>query len=293
MARIKLIVTGDMEKLVLHESLRRFFPNVRNGEEVIWDKPRYTQGVTSSRLQPLLPDHPPSKPMLELAKAMIAETVDGKTGKPADLVVAIDDVELGNLDQEEVIAVHLQAAINTVIAARGHDANTEARYRTILRGKCSFHLLKPMVESYLFGDDNALRVAGVPAGVSPKLIHPSDVEQFETNDSAWLSTCHLENGRRQQEKPWWRHERHPKHYIGYLTAQGQAFYEETRHGKKALASLDWLHVPKESTDIPVLRSLFEDLADWFGVQNPILGSTHPAFYPVRQVNRSTLLLRNL
>jgi hypothetical protein len=39
MARIKLIVTGDMEKLALHESLKRYFPSSRNGEEVVWDKP--------------------------------------------------------------------------------------------------------------------------------------------------------------------------------------------------------------------------------------------------------------
>lgn len=34
MPRVKLIVTGDMEKRALHESLQRFFPGVREGEAV-------------------------------------------------------------------------------------------------------------------------------------------------------------------------------------------------------------------------------------------------------------------
>ena len=40
MARIKFIVTGDMEKSALHKSLQRFFPNIRDSDEVIWDTPR-------------------------------------------------------------------------------------------------------------------------------------------------------------------------------------------------------------------------------------------------------------
>jgi hypothetical protein len=39
MARIKLIVTGDMEKLALHKSLRRFFPYERDGQKVTWEQP--------------------------------------------------------------------------------------------------------------------------------------------------------------------------------------------------------------------------------------------------------------
>ncbi len=45
MARIKLIVTGDMEKAALHKSLQQFFPDMRNNEEVLWDTPRKAQCV--------------------------------------------------------------------------------------------------------------------------------------------------------------------------------------------------------------------------------------------------------
>ncbi len=51
MVRIKLIVTGDMEKLALHESLRRIFPSERDGEEVVWEQPRKIHCTTSYPLR--------------------------------------------------------------------------------------------------------------------------------------------------------------------------------------------------------------------------------------------------
>src|SRR4051812_44487686 len=101
MARIKLIVTGDMEKAALHESLRRLFPPQRDGEEVIWDQPRKLHCATS---HPLSPGGSPSTAMLALAQAMLDEVAIGKRGNPADLVMVIDDVELGNVGQEGVVA---------------------------------------------------------------------------------------------------------------------------------------------------------------------------------------------
>jgi hypothetical protein len=85
MARIKLIVTGDMEKLALHKSLRRFFPEVRDGQPVIWEQPRKIQCATSYQLSPLQKDNSNlSTAMRHLAQAMLDEALFGKTGKPAD-----------------------------------------------------------------------------------------------------------------------------------------------------------------------------------------------------------------
>jgi len=294
MARIKLIVTGDMEKLALHKSLRRFFPNERDGQEVIWDQPRKTQCATSYQLSPLQTDNSNlSTAMKQLAQAMLDEALVGKKGKPADFVVVIDDVELGNLGQENVIAAHFKNAVRQKFNKYKDKYNTKTiqRYQDILRHKCSFHLLKPMVESYLFGDTNALRVAGVPKGESPKLVH-IDVEQFETNDPIWLPTCIMENAKRQQ--PWWHHECHPKHYLEHLTERGQIFYDETTNGKNALEGLAWRKVPKCADDTPFIRSLFEDIADWFDIPNPLgKGETNQNFYPPKSVNRANLLLRNM
>ncbi len=50
MVRIKLIVTGDMEQGSIHHSLKRCFPNHRNGEPVEWDLPRKLNCATSNRL---------------------------------------------------------------------------------------------------------------------------------------------------------------------------------------------------------------------------------------------------
>jgi len=295
MVRIKLIVTGEMEKSALHKSLQQFFPDERDGKKVIWDVPRGPLPcATSHPLRSLTVDSSPSKPMIELAKAMIAEAIAGKTGQPADLVIVIDDVELGNLDQEVVIAEHFRAAVNEVFRIKNHDLKTETRLRNELQNKCSFHLLKPMVEAYLFGDSASLGLAGVQSGVNPCLVHPTDVEQFESNDFLWMPICHAENAKKQrQNKPWWRNERHPKRYLEHLTERGQESYEETKHGKNALIGLDWHKVPKCQQDIPIIRSLFEDISDWFGITSPISGKTHPNFYPETTVNRANLLLRNM
>lgn len=293
MARIKLIVTGDMEKSALHKSLQRFFPDFRNDEEVLWDTPRKAQCVTSYPLRPLVAGALPSNPMIELAKAMFAEAFSSKTGQDADLVIVVDDVELGNLNQEAVIAEHFRAAVNEVFRLKSHDSKTEDRLRSELQQKCSFHLLKPMIEAYLFGDSAALGLAGVPNGVNPCLVHPTDVEQFESSDSLWLPICHVENAKQQQNKPWWRNELHPKRYLEHLTERGQVTYEETTNGKDALIALDWNQVPKCQPDAPIVRSLFEDLSDWFGITSPISGQTHPSFYPIRTLNRANLLLRNM
>ncbi len=289
--RIKLIVTGDMEKGGLCDSLKKHFPTLRNNQTVIWDTPRRVDCVTTHRL---VLGKQPSKPMVELAKAMLSEVVLGKKGKGADLVVVIDDVEIGNLGQEDVVVQHLKNAITSVLAK--YSQSVQNRYRILLQQNCSFYLFKPMVEAYLFGDRCALTISGVPNTCFPKLIHPTDVEQFETsnqNDKVWLDICQEENQKKQQYQ--WHHEYHAKHYLEYLTNSNQkVFYDETTCGKQALQKLNWCNVPKCGTDMPIIYSLFEDLADWFGVSNP-LGkrnlSTH--FYPARTVNASTLLLRNL
>jgi hypothetical protein len=229
--------------------------------------------------------------MQNLAQAMLDEAITGKHGISADLVIVIDDVELGNLGQENLIATHFRIAVQNHLKKEKYSSNIK-EIKEILREKCSFHLLKPMVESYLFGDADALRVAGVPQTKTPMLVHPSDVEEFETNDPSWLPTCQKENAKRRELIPWWRHECHPKHYLEDYLIEGD--YEESQNGKDALEKLDWQQVPKCQTDILFIRSLFEDISTWFDIPNPIgTGETSPDFYPPKLVNRANLLLRNM
>ena len=291
MARIKLIVTGDMEKQGLHKSLSKVFSADTNGNAVIWE----TQKIQCATSHRLIEGRGASRPMQELANAMFAEAIFGKTGTPADLVLVIDDVELGNLEQEHIVAEHFRTAVELKLSTCGNIA-TQNRYRALLRKKCSFHLLKPMVEAYLFGDGQALQIAGVSDTTPPRLVHLTDVEAFETDDPSWLPTCHEENKSRHALHPWWRHECHPKHYLNHLGKRGQPdyVYEETLHGRDALIALDWAQVPKQASDAPILRALFEDLADWFGITNPLgVGSLNPCFYPAKTVYQAGLILRNM
>ena len=292
MATIKLIVTGDLEELALHESLRRVFGDSRHdGKEVIWDSPRKLHSATSRRLT--TSERPP-RPMRDLAKAMLSEVEIGKRGTPADLVIVVDDVELDNVDQEAVIVRHFQTALQEALTShlKDHSLQVQERYRLRLRERCSFHLLRPMVESYFFGDGAALRSIGVQS--TPMLRHP-DVEQFDVidPDPDWLEECRESNERQKVSRPWWRHECHPKHYLEYLLGPN-VIYDEKIHGEPALQSLAWKQVPKANTDCPIARCLFEDLADWFGVPNPIgKGTMQQCLYPLPSIDRSKLLLRNL
>jgi hypothetical protein len=290
--RIKLIVTGDLEEEALRESLRRYFPTQRNGQDVVWDTPRKLDGATSHKLAR---GGEPKRPMLALAQAMLDEVSVGKKGQPADLVVVVDDVELANEGQEDVVTQCFLSALERKLIEnlKAHPARTEDRYRNLLREKCSFHLLKPMIETYLFGDEKALAIAGVPTCEKPILVG-DDVEYFETDDPQWLPFCREANEARKYKTPWWAHERHPKHYLAHLAWRARVLYEETRQGKEALTSLRWSQVPKLPGHTSVIRALFEDIADWFCVSNPLgAGVLHPMVYPAKHIRRTGLLLRNI
>ena len=71
-------------------------------------------------------------------------------------------------------------------------------------------------------------------------------------------------------------------------------YDEKLHGEPALQNLAWKQVPKTDTDCAIVRCLFEDLSDWFGVPNPLgKGALQQCVYPPPSINRSKLVLRNL
>lgn len=291
---IKLIVTGDMEKLALSASLSKIFPAYRQGQSVEWLPARKVDGATSHRLRK---DATPSRPMRSLALAMLAEALVGRNKTPADLVIVIDDLELGNLDQPELVAAHFRQAVELELQSYPFDSEhgRQKAIRTI-RSKCSFHVLRPMIESYLFGDPLALCATGLPAAVEPQLRHPTDVEDFESADSAWQAICSAENRRLQKINPWWNHEKHPKHYLAHLLKREKIgdSYEETIQGKNALLALNWLTVPKIPEDISCMRALFQDLADWFEIPTPLKdGPTSNYFYPTKACKQDLLILRNL
>ncbi len=292
--RIRFIVTGDLERAAIVPSVRRFLPaQTWGGEPVEWMKPQKLHGATTHRLDPT---RPPSQPMRQLARAALAEVQYGAQGTPADLVVVLDDIELHNLDRPAAIGQHFRAAMQAEIEARGHSATVEARLRDRLRETCSLHLVPPMIESYLFGDRAALAVAGCADDIAPQLAH-ADVERFESTDEAWRPFWEQVNAAKRAEKPpkpWWREQCHPKHYLEHLVHRSGGLYTEVLDGARALAALPWPRLPADTRSLAFARSLFEDLAAFFGVANPLgAGETCPLTWPDTRVDRRSLLLRNM
>lgn len=301
--RIKLIVTGDSEKAALHRSLAQCFPpHTASGDSVVWDTPRKEAGVTSYRLKA---GKPPSSSMKTLVNAMFAEALNSKQpkGTPPDLVIVVDDVELGNAGQEGVIVQAFQAAVKDKLNAlqQQQSASTFSRTQARIQTACSFHLLCPMVESYFFADSATLAVGGVPASVSPQLGHPTNVEQFDASSDLhpdWQALCQRENSRQHQLKHlWWHTERHPKYYLSHLLdISGVGDYFETTLGAQMIEAVNWNRVAKTSTDSPIISALLEDIWDWFGQTPPrgdCVGQSSPATYQVRTLRQTQRLLRNI
>ena len=281
--RVKLIVTGDLERRALATSLARAFPTTHDGAPIEFIRPLKVNCATSSRLPPADGERIPQG-IMKLARAMIAETLHGDRGDPADLVVAIDDLELVNRDQPEVVTAWIRRAIDAYFIERAASMTTEQRHRAALRERLSFHLLVPMVEAYMFGERETLTRAGVPAADEPRVLRP-DLEDFETDDAAYLESGFAEHAQA---------ERHPKQYLQYLADRGGVLYDDHTTGVPALAQMRWSALTRNEQTLAFARSLCEDLSDSFSVENPLgVGTLAASTYPGRSVDRRTLVLRNL
>lgn len=273
MPTILLIVTGDMEMQALPLSLGRFFPSKWRVDG--------NKGATGYRLDI---SKEPNSSMRRLARKMI-EAFKLKVDQP-DLVIVIDDAELGNIGQEDVVANHFRRATEKILEIE-HKQNPAyaEKLRKNIRSRASFHLLTPMPEAYFFGDANTLSTMDIEPN-KPKLRHLTDVEQFESNDPDWLTVCERKNNQKKlNNNPWWKHECHSKDYLEHLFPS----YKETLHGKKALEQLPWNTIPKCPQDIRCIRALFQDLANWFAISNPIgNGDMHPAFSNFADNDQKTL-----
>jgi hypothetical protein len=212
-----------------------------------------------------------------LAQSLVAVTDPGRDGTRPDLVIAVDDVEVVNLDQIEVVVAQLREAVRRHLEtfpwpkASRRDQVTER-----LREHCSFHLMCPMLEAYFYGEAAALQRAGARR---PSLVDALniDVEDFETADEEFLSAP--------EGKTYWakaHRQKHPKRYLEYLcdpegTPESAARYKyrETDGGAKALRTLDWAGAFSLDTRARLARSLFADLALALDVENPFPGTCHP------------------
>lgn len=299
---LKLIVTGDAEKKSLHKSLQKIFPtHTSDGDLVVWDTPRKADGATGYQLSA---DAPPSASMNSLVNVMFTELLAGKTpgSAPPDLVVVIDDVELGNVGQENIIVEAFKVAVNAKLLdlESKHSAAHFKKIKSRAQACCAFHLLRPMVESYFFADPATLGVCGVPLMQGPSLVHQTDVECFDAmtdKNLKWQALYQDENSRKQINDAWWKTECHPKRYLTHLlSVNGAPEYQETVLGAKMIEATDWAAVAKLKTDAPIISSLLEDIGDWFGVAptpGKFLGVSSPITYRVRNTPPNKRSLRNI
>lgn len=138
MTSVALIVTGQLERLALPDALGSIFPDIDFHVEMRDD------GFTSKRLSLPLPARP-STNADKLARRLIAAVDPGRGRAPADLAIAIDDLELANIGQPDVVLGCFREAVCRQLEGFWSSAERTDRTRRRVRERCSFHLLVPMV----------------------------------------------------------------------------------------------------------------------------------------------------
>jgi hypothetical protein len=284
--RVQLIVTGELERLGLHLSLRRLFASTEADVEFL--PPLKTQDFTSNRVGALLPAALATKSLAaKLATSLVSTVHPGRGGTlHADYVVAVDDLELTNADQPAHVLEYLRHALRAHVEAHFPTTATRERIYGELAERGSFHFLAPMVETYFFGEPAALARAKADRAPNRFDATTRDVEDFEVEDVAYLAPA-------PPTAPWNagpRH-RHPKHYVRYLcdpTGSQARAYRETHEGLEALRVLDWPAVLRNEAHAAFARALIDDLADALNVPSPCPGTGSPL-----TVRRGEGLLRNI
>ena len=282
MSRVQLVVTGDMELAALGSSLRYAFPE----HELEFLPTQKVQDFTSSRLG----SHPGRAPGLktrarQMAQAIVSAFVPGRfLNAIPDLVLAVDDLELVNMDQPHVVTAYLAREIEFTITERKLLSADETRVRELLRQRASFHLFVPMPEAYFYAESAALTRAGAKAA-SQFDATTHDTESFQVDDPAYRRW--LEQRAPNAVDP----HLHPKQYIRYLcdpSASIERAYRETQEGVRALEQLAWAEVTARADREHYARALFEDFAEGIGADWPFPGPVAPL-----TARRSGGLLRNL
>lgn len=266
MPSIGLITTGQCEHRALASSLQQLL----GGEpgNIVWslgDRP--SRSITSN---PLTDPAPP------FARTLIDDLVNDVVAAfdhrdAPDFVFALDDLELANAATPQNVTRFVADGFRRYALRETRTHRELAR----VRERCSFHLLCPMLETYFFGEPDALRRAG--ATRSAILDTSRHLEEFQAADLAFI-------GLRDVPGHDWRtpdRMRHPKRYLRFLsdpddTKPVSSRYREGRDGAAALATLDWAQVfAYQPPGIAFAHSLFDDLADALGVENPFPGACHP------------------
>jgi hypothetical protein len=270
--RVQLIVTGELERIGLHLSLRKLFAST--GADVVFLPPLKTQDFTSNRVGALLPREQATKSLAaKLAGTLVSTVYPGRGGTmQADHVIAVDDLELANADQPEHVLEYFRHAVRAHVEQTFSSENARARVYQAISERGSFHLLAPMVETYFFGEVAALDRA--KANRAPNRFDAArDLEDFEVADPAYLAPAPA-------TAPWKAEprNRHPKNYVRYLcdpSGTQLRAYRETHEGLDALQGLDWTAALRHETHATFARAFIDDIADALNVSSPCVGTCSP------------------
>ena len=302
MARVALIPTGQMEWQALGTALHRLFPGHHfyavPTEAERASNPRLEfpiSSFTSCDVARVMGRKNNADKLIERAAYEIMRGAEG-----ADLAIILDDLELDNIQQASRVTDGIREAVERHLeglAAGGTEKHRDlcARTREALKEKASFHLARPMIESWLFSDPSGPANAGIPPDRAVRLKAGLDPEAFETDDpdfavatgegcTKWLSMPERSRYHRQKKErktPIWVKQGpqriyHPKVYMSWLARDPKqrtcTRYQETKGGSDALERLDWHEVLRPTaTWMPFLTSLVNDLADGLG-QRPAVGA---------------------
>jgi hypothetical protein len=282
MSRVQLIVTGDMELKALAASLRHAFPE----HELDFFDTLKVPDFTSNRLG-IHPGRVPGQKTRAqpMAQTLVSALSPGRFLKDIpDLVLAVDDLELVNMDQPHVVTEYLAREIELTLQDRNLLASDETRVRELLRDRASFHLFVPMPETYFYAEPAALVRAGAKtASRFDVALH--DTEGFEVDDPAYRQWLAKRAPRAVEPH------RHPKQYLRYLcdpNANIERAYRETKEGVQAMETLAWSVVTARAEGERYARALLEDFADGIGASWESPGPVAPL--TARRVGG---LLRNL
>lgn len=294
---VTLIVTGDAERIALADSIAALMPGCFDL------RVQKVASITSTPVPPTIDARwtrrgSPAWNMVErLWKSVTEPVIAG--ADPSRFAFAIDDLELANrppLGEPANVVGLVRAAVESFLADQFSSDRARERHRELLRERCSFHLLAPMLEAYFFGERGALTRAGVPVGREAHRA-AGDVESFRANDPSWSAPqspawqAMRDRRARGRQNP----DDHPKDYLDFLRDPTAPTYKETRDGVAALRTLAWRDVAWDSRDgLGFARAFFADLAS-AADQPPPLGDAQgdPVTWASRRGGPRTLALRNL
>ncbi len=225
-----------------------------------------------------------------IARAAAEAIGDSKRDrKAADMVIILDDLEIANLHQPVAVVGAIREAAKRFLDQLLNANKRRDRYAVALKKKVSFHMAKPMIESWLFPDWENLKNACNPTRTA-KLAQGIDPECFLTNDPVYETdtgaVCQIwisfpEDKRKKYRHQWIKagccRNIHPKAYLSWLCFDPQekkcSHYSETKGGVVALKSLKWAGLFQNENHACFARSMIQDIANAINEDNPFPGMT--------------------